>query len=338
MSIVKLLYDLRFYLEEKFPKIYHMMRKVASVGIKIKSRERKKKFGNLNENKIIYVIRIRREKLGLMAQYLAVLGHLDYALKKGYEAVVDFQNYPNTYLEPYLLHKENSWEYYFQQPSSISIEDAYRSKNVVLSNMETPKASAPRRMYYDNLCGDEKKHWLDLCEKSIRLQDNIRIACERKLCEILPNSVKEQGVVGVVCRGTDLLNFSNHSRQPSFENQIAVIKKLMQEWNCKYIYAASDSDMAIQRLKREFGEECVLHTDQKRFDCFESSQVKVLSDIHFDRDNDSYLKGKEYLESVYILSRCDVIFGSLIGATLGAICLAGNAGFKHIEIYDDGTY
>lgn len=332
------LYNIRFYIEEKFPRIYLAIRKIVTIGLKIKSHERKKKFGKLNPNKTVYIIRIRRAKLGLMAQYLAVLAHLDYAVKRNYLPVVDFQNYPNTYLDDNLLHKINSWEYYFKQPSNISLEEAYQSHNVILSNMETPRASAPRTMYYENLNGDEKKYWLDLCETKICMQKTMQNSCEEKLNEILPDSIREEGVIGVVCRGTDLLNFTKHSKQPSMEKQMEIIKKLMREYKCKYIYVASDSDQAIQKLKREFGTEIIFHTDQKRFDCFGNSGAKVLSDIHFDRENDSFIKGKEYLQSVYLLSKCDVLYGSLIGATLGGICLAGNRGFKHIEIYDEGTY
>ena len=51
------------------------------------------------------------------------------------------QNYQNPYLSPEKFGKENSWEYYFEQPLRIGLEQAYNGENVILSkgNSDIPR-------------------------------------------------------------------------------------------------------------------------------------------------------------------------------------------------------
>ncbi|MBR0290229.1 MAG: hypothetical protein IJQ82_14740, partial [Selenomonadaceae bacterium] len=78
------------------------------------------------------IIRRLPDTTGLLARYRMVMGHVRYALSKGWLPVVDMQNYANPYLAPEKLGKENSWEYYFEQPLRIGLEEAYNGENVVL--------------------------------------------------------------------------------------------------------------------------------------------------------------------------------------------------------------
>ena len=329
---------MRFYLEEKYPQIYKIVRNIAEVYIRLKSREKKKEFGLNNPDKTFYVIRIRREKLGLMAQYITILGHIKYAVSKGYYPIVDLKNYPNTYLDSDLLHKVNAWEYYFEQPIPYSLEEVYTSKNVVLSNMETPKEGSPRYLY-TNCLNDEKRatEYYKLIKKYIRFNKETEDYIENEYNRIFTTKIKQERVLGVVCRGTDLLNFTQHSKQPTMDELISNVKELMKKHNCRYLYVASDSEKSLKYICDAVGRDKVLYTEQKRFDCFEHRGEKVLSDIHFERENDSYLKGKEYLTVVALLARCNVIYGSLVGATVGAMCISQGK-IEHVEIFDQGTY
>ena len=104
---------LRYCMQNKTPKVYLALYKLVARMRRIKSRERKKSFGKLNGDKCIYVIRIRKENLGLMGYYMAILGHIKKAESKKYIPVVDMKNYKNTYLKESEVGKKNAWEYYF---------------------------------------------------------------------------------------------------------------------------------------------------------------------------------------------------------------------------------
>ena len=73
---------------------------------------------------------------------MAALGHtatrIKYALSKGWIPVVDMQNYPSSYLAPDKFGKENAWEYYFEQPLRVGLEEAYNGENIILSSEQRP--------------------------------------------------------------------------------------------------------------------------------------------------------------------------------------------------------
>lgn len=140
---------LRFFIQNKFPNLYKSVWRITEKYRKLKNRECKKSYGDLNKDKTVYVIRIRKETLGLMGYYMAILGHIYAARSKGYVPVVDMKNYKNTYLKKEEVGNINSWEYYFRQPAGISLDEAYKSKNVVLSNLESPMEADPRLFYYN---------------------------------------------------------------------------------------------------------------------------------------------------------------------------------------------
>ena len=65
-------------------------------------------------------------------------------------------------------------------------------------------------------------------------------------------------------------------------------------------------------------------------------------DEAFDMDmdqllNDMHQKGIEYLTTMHLLSNCNALFGSLVGSTMGAICMNCGA-YEGVEIFDAGMY
>ena len=156
--------------------------------------------------------------------------------------------------------------------------------------------------------------------------------------KVLGPLVKEKKkIIGVVSRGTDLLGFPGHSIQPTTDELMRETKKLMMKYSCEYIFLASDTDKAVQSFKEYFGEENVLVNECRRYDECGQKGENVLSDMHFDRASDEYLKGLEYLTTMWLLSKTDILYGSLIGATVSALCL--NCGkHQHVEVFDKGVY
>lgn len=99
-----------------------------------------------------YIIRRQISLVGLLSNFMVFAGHIRYALSKGWLPVVDMQNYPNAYLAPEKLGKENSWEYYFEQPLRINLEVAYAGENVILSDggANLPRPDTARMAFFEN--------------------------------------------------------------------------------------------------------------------------------------------------------------------------------------------
>lgn len=60
----------------------------------------------------------------MFSYFNTILGGIAYADKKGYIPVVDMKNYPNTYLFSDEVGRVNAWEYYFEQPGGMSLEES----------------------------------------------------------------------------------------------------------------------------------------------------------------------------------------------------------------------
>lgn len=318
-------------IKTKMPGMYKVIKGTYKKIIKFKYRERKCHYGTLNPDKIIYIIRIQRSNVGLMSYYTSVLGYVRYALDNGYTPVVDMQNYKNPYLTDEQVGKVNAWELYFKQPSNVSLSDAYKSKNVILCYAgEAPRESAPRRLF-DMLQND--KRYYEIASKYLVLNDEMKDYTQTQQKKVFNVTGK---ILGVSSRGTDMINFPRHSKLPMREELLLQAQEIMKKRNCEYLFLSTEEQSTIDFFKEKLGDKLLFDVRQ-RYDNFKNSGKKVLTEMKFDRENDAFLQGKEYLNTVVLLSRCDCLFGSLIGSTLGAMCMNGGK-YEAVEIFDAGTY
>lgn len=324
------------FLKKRCGIIYVVMQKSYSKLRDIRFREKRKSFGKNNPQQIFYVIRNKDYKSGLMSYYNSILGQILHAKDKGYVPVIDMCNYPNTYLDRKNLGHENSWEYYFCQPGNVDLKEVYCSKNVILSNGSATPLASPRvlfEQYYQKPQNADKL--FHIIQEEIPLNKETAERIETEYNKIFPKKGK---VLGVVCRGTDLLDFKKHSRQPSVEELIERVQNKMQKWGCDYVFLASDTDAAVEKFRNALGDR-VLVNECQRYDKWKekSGNSDSLGDVRFQRERDAYLRGMEYLTTLMLLARCNYLMGTLIGSTVGAIGF--NAGhYEEIDIIDLGTY
>lgn len=147
-----------------------------------------------------YIIRRRWSDVGLFSNFIVFAAHVRYAMSNAWIPVVDMQNYPNAYLAPEKLGKENSWEYYFEQPFRVGLEEAYNGENVILCREN--KGHIP---YHRNECYDNKNLELNEWRMFVKLG----------LLKVKSEFVEEASatyrklfsptdcVLGVLLRGTD---------------------------------------------------------------------------------------------------------------------------------------
>lgn len=286
-------------------------------------------FGNANKNIYFYIIRPHLRNVGLISYYTDVLGKVLYAIENNYIAVVDMKNFENTYLESFLLYKENAWEYYFSQPNTtFSLEQIYHSKNVIISDTTASPIASPRFLYFRYLLEPGKKEQIiHIANKYIPIHKNIRL--QKECLEI-----QKYRILGVAVRGTDMINAKYHSKQPSFEEQVNKIRELISLYNLDKIFIASEEQKTIDKFISVFGNK-IITDGYRKYDSY-AKDVKNLADISFNRKYDKKLKGIEYLTTINMLASCTVLYGSIIGKTVAAIIFNNN--YEHIEIYDNGVY
>lgn len=296
---------------------------------KWKWRERKVSYGNENPEKTFFVIRRASCKVGLFSSVMTNMGLVDYAVKKGYVPVIDMQNTSNTYLEPEQVGKVNAWEFYFNQPMGYGLGDIAKSKNVILSDgIITEKNDYP-----DIHIVDDKKlllRWREVFKQYFSINDvlleEFRVE-KRKL-------FGENRVLGVLARGTDYINLKpkNHPIQPNARQVIEKAEDIMEQYRCTNIFLATEDQTIFDAMKHRFGD-MLLTVKTERYT---TSGKQNINDMGGNRKNDRYLRGKEYLLSVWLLSQCNCLVAGNVGGTHGALLMS--SGYEYSYIFDLGLY
>lgn len=285
-------------------------------GLDIDWSEHRKKYGELNPDTTFYVIRRSDGHAGINSQFNTNLGHVRYAVNNGWIPVIDMQNYPNAYLEETKAGK-NAWDFYFKQPFSdkYSLDEIYQSKNVILSSGE-PLSVCPG----DNMEFFTRPELIDMWHryfvKYIGFSTVLMGEIEKKYDQYFEEKEGER-ILGVSLRGTDYFNKPyEHPVQPTIEQAIGMTHKVIEEHKCKWIYLAAEDVHIIDAYEQEFGE-CLFYV----------REVQVYGDLKpgenitshsFDRENDRYLRGMEYMTQKALLTKCNCLIG---GRTSGNVAV-----------------
>jgi hypothetical protein len=285
---------------------------------KRKNEECKKCFGNANPELTFYVIRIQPPGAGLFANFNWVLSHVAYALEKGYMPVVDMENYQTFFNETTPINGTyNAWEYYFNQPTQYTLSDAYKSKNVILSDA--------RYYFGDKICpffGEEQIHFVNtIINKYLRFNDKTLEYINNQQCLIFKDF---KDILGVKHRGTDYNGgaYHNHSNLPSVDAIITKTKELFAKWDMKYVYLSTEEAGAVNKFRDVWGDNLIM-TNIPRIEKYER-RMGQSSQISFGRENDNYQKGLDYIVDTILLSRCDALIAAGNNGTLAAIEFNGN--------------
>lgn len=294
-------------------------------------------FGSKNKDKTIVIIGREGKTYGLFWYYNYYIQYIREIVNRGFFPVIDMKNFVNIYLEESEIGHVNAWEYYFEQPVNISVEEAYESANVIEVPQDVTYISegnfAVGNVYYNK---EVRKIFHEIGLKYIRLNNKMKNKINYQY-ECLIKSKKDAGkkILGVLYRGTDFVNIKPylHCIQPTIEQCINETKDLFDKWKCDYIYMASDDEVAINEMWQTFGDKFICY-ERKRFSNTNNTRLAF---IPFERENDRYIKGYDYLTEIYLLSKCDSIIAGKAGGTVGALILNG-CQYEHEYFFELGLY
>jgi hypothetical protein len=288
-------------------------------------------YGELNPDKKFYIIRRTPPGAGLLSNFHWVLGHIMYAINKEYIPVVDMENYKTFYNEENPIHGTmNAWEYYFSQPSIYPLEEVYKSKNVILCEMEYLQTKVPSHfnyiynkeaitLYYTYI---SKYIPINSYVTEYTRESEIRLFGDRK------------NILGVYSRGTDYKYAQGHYTPPHTWDLISKIRELFFLWKLEWIYLVSEEVEVIEEFRRVFQNQLII-TDSKRIKNYRQDMGSVPA-IDFGRQNDKYVRNLEYLRDIVLLSKCDALICSKTNGSAMAIELNNNA-YKNMYVFDIGT-
>ncbi|MFI3177786.1 MAG: hypothetical protein R3Y67_09920 [Eubacteriales bacterium] len=297
--------------------------------------EQQRMYGVLHPTKKFYIIRNFRTNSGLMGIHNIVLSHIIYAINNGYIPVVDMKNYASMYHEESELGSVNTWEYYFEQPMHYTLEEAYKSFYVTLCK-EGKQPMPFGQNQFDN------KQDIAFCNSIMSQYMDFNASTKQILSDELSklkNFAQNGKILGVCCRGSDYatLKPKYHHIPTTAEESIELVKEKLEKWDgYKYVYLATEDETILEKFKTAFCDSGNLYyVECKRFPS--DTGNRLLADIEFERENDKYLRGLEYLKTLHLLSKCDSAILPQIGGTLAALRMNNNQ-YEHTILLDKGCY
>ena len=295
-------------------------------------KENDKTYGKNNPDKKFLVIR-RNDRCGLGSYIVTNIRYIDRAIKNNMIPVVDMKNYDNAYHTSSTIGQKNVWEYYFEQPYiCYGLDEVYQSQNVHLTDIRIlpPKTGEPD--FTMNFFNNDSSigHFRKIAHEYIRLSSKTNALINEEYKKII---FDDDYVLGVVLRGTDYtwLRPKNHPIQPSIEEIIRKCKDVMSERGCNKIFLATEDKVIYDSFINEFGEKCV--SNNKMFVDYTGGGI---NGYVFDRPNDGYLRGVEYLTTMVILAKCNCLVAGRCGASVVATILSD--GYDYSYYYDLGVY
>ena len=281
-----------------------------------------------------YIIRRLPDTTGLLARYRMVMGHVRYALSKGWLPVVDMQNYSNPYLAPEKLGKENSWEYYFEQPLRIGLEEAYNGENVVLSNGDSVDPYPGHSLKFLEQQNESLTEWRMLVKLGLM---KIKPELMEEISKVRESMFSpEDRVLGVILRGTDYLvrKLKGRPIPPPVEFAESTVNAKLKEWKCHKIFLATEDKRIIDPFQSTFGERCVI-LDRVYVD-YNSLKDRFVSVCRIDRENDHFLQGKDYLTQMVLITMCNSLVAARCSGTTTVMMMQEN--FEHTHFFNLGRY
>lgn len=297
---------------------------------------KQRRFGLANKNKIIYLVEENNGDYGFFAMYRRWIEYLYFAQICGYTPVI---RAGSDFIYQETLENRNgndAFEYYFEQPSEISLEEVCRSYRVVFSEVRH------RQMVeyvflgkYD--CYYYNKHYLNIMSKIVGKY--IRFNSEtwsyiNSGIKLL--NIKEAKVLGVHIRGTDFRKkYNGHPVYIDEQEMYGQIDRLLIDKKYKKIFLATDDKRILENFNKKYRQIICCYQDVLR-----SDKDRSVAFLNNSRRNNQYLLGLEVIRDMYTLSMCD---GLVCGISQVAVCaqmhkLARKEKFLDLHVIDKGVY
>lgn len=242
-----------------------------------------------------------------------------YSLSEGYVPIIKVNDDKPQY---------NKWDWYFKQPvdSAFGGVDISDFKTILCDKKHFFQPCFPDAF---DLEGENFQFWNFMYHHFAILKDDIKTYIQNEI-DTFGNTEKR---LGVLIRGTDYVTLKpkGHPIQPSIEDLLEEVNHKMKTGGYQYLYVATEEERLFNMVCDRFGADKVLSNKRTYYDKnYYQNDCKYIGEVHFDRENDNYLKGLEYLSSLVILSKCDGFIGGNCGGTLSAMLFSENQDYATV--------
>ena len=306
MNVIKKLFY-NIILGKRADVIFTNNNKITSI-YKSSGSEKIISFGKMHPDKYFYVIK-RSPGAGFFSNLSFVLCNLKIAYDKKFIPIIDMENFTTWYNEKEKIDGSyNSWNYFFENINNYSLEEVYKSKNVIFSNNEYP-AGMP-------MSPSKSKELVKIFNENIFVKKNILKIYDN----FYKNYIFGRKVLGVHFRGCDLKSYRGHPFPATSKQMINICKKLIHEYDL--IFLSTEEKKYQDIFFKEFKNKVI---------CFNSYRSYKNAYLYYPRKNHRYLLGRDILIESMLLSSCDNFIFTNSNVSEAAKIFSIN---KNLELYE----
>ena len=289
-------------------------------------------YGEQISKKMIYHIAPDALQTGFFATHNRLLAFLYYADYYGLIPVVEYGK-EYCYAEQCSINgTDNPFEYYFQQPTDITLKDLRQYRNVMKSRKENaalagklnkiPTSYGMSELFIEELAKITKKY--------IKLNEVTNEYLNKHINSVIGN----EKTLGIHIRGTDFKkNYRGHPIAVPISDYLSEAKRLIEKNGYNQIFLATDDVEAINFFKQEFGGKLCYYHDVIRSDGEETVMKSTVT-----RENHHYLLGLEVLRDMCTLATCDGLLAGVSQVSYASLIQKKSTGtdFENIVILNKG--
>ena len=287
--------------------------------------------GQENQGKMVYIAKTMGCD-GFFAELRFLLNELYFADKLGLVPVLTMsQNSSYAEKEP-INGSTNPFEYYFLQPTEVSLESAEKSFAVVEHNwiqrdfiktsLGFESGYAPTDEYFEVIS--------DLMRKYLRFNEDTEI----KVCGAAKALLGEGRTLGIHIRGADFKrHYDKHPNMVTIEEYAESVEETLKQEHFEKIFLATDDSEAIETFTAKFGDKLVYYKDVIR-----TAGDETVMRSNVDRPLHHYHLGLEVIRDSYTLSICDGLIVGLSNVSIFSRLMKQSEGKKYdyLKILDKG--
>lgn len=261
---------------------------------------------------------------GLGWYIIYTLNGIRFAVENGYIPVVDWQNCKIPQYDADKVGKENIWEYFFEQPFQVGLNEAYASGDFwVIDDV--------RELMYKNSLNVEKMtdfydkdvlEWRICFQKYVRLKKSIKEYFD----DIFGQEVGANDcLLGVLARGTDYVELkpAGHLAPIPISEMLCEIEQESKKVNEYRLFLATE-DQNIFNIFRNRYPGKVYSAESKRYTGLGHSTLNAV----YTNEN-GYKRDLEYLYSLYIISRSPIFICAACGGSAIASLMRKEIGITY---------
>lgn len=292
-------------------------------------------YGGANKDKNIYHICFGKAGNGFFAQFRFTLKYLLYADRFGFVPVIEWSD-ELPYAEDYMVNGTNNvFEYYFEQPSEISVEEMHRSYNVFeAEEIHITDFFLKKEMLHGENGYEMSEDYMDELAKIMKKYIRLNAKTQRYIKTSIADLLGRKKTIGVHYRGSDYKNnYNEHPTASNLMDYIVAVKEVVELGEYEQIFVATDDEEALNGFVKEFGDKLAFYADVAR--------TKGNTSVAFsesEREKHHYLLGLEVLRDMYTLAMCD---GLVAGLSQVSNCAriakkSNDQAYKDVRILNSG--